>query len=95
MTTMLGMTNNESIQRMVMAATKRARMARMMVTARGCRSTKRVRAARAMALVTRVACDKEGDGDSGKSDGNEGGGRAMAARAWQQRRQTTINQQLD
>ncbi len=34
-----------------------------------------------MALVTRVACDKEGDGDGSKSDGDEGGGRAMATRA--------------
>ncbi len=30
---------------------------------------------------TRVACDEEGAGDSGKSDGNEGGGRATAMRA--------------
>ena len=36
---------------------------------------------RRMAVVTRVACDKEGNGDGGKSDGNEGGGRAMATRA--------------
>jgi hypothetical protein len=34
-----------------------------------------------MASATRVACDKEGDGDSGKSDGNKGGGRATATRA--------------
>jgi hypothetical protein len=34
-----------------------------------------------MAVVTRVACDKEGNGDGGKSDGNEGGGRAIATRA--------------
>jgi hypothetical protein len=34
-----------------------------------------------MALLTRVACDKEGDGDGSKSDGDEGGGRAMATRA--------------
>ncbi len=27
---------------------------------------------RRMALVTRVACDKEGDGDGYKSDGDEG-----------------------
>jgi hypothetical protein len=30
---------------------------------------------------TRVACDKEGDGDGGKSDGDEGGGRATVTRA--------------
>jgi hypothetical protein len=34
-----------------------------------------------MALATRVACNKEGNGNGGKSDGNEGGGRAMATRA--------------
>jgi hypothetical protein len=31
--------------------------------------------------LTRVACDKEGEGNDGKSDGNEGGGRATAMRA--------------
>jgi hypothetical protein len=31
-----------------------------------------VRVARAMASM-RVACDEDGDGDSGKSDGNKGG----------------------
>ena len=36
---------------------------------------------RMMMLVTRVACDEEGDGDGGKSDGNEGGGRAAVTRA--------------
>ncbi len=34
-----------------------------------------------MALTTRVVCDKEGNGNTGKSDGNEGGGQAMAMRA--------------
>jgi hypothetical protein len=34
---------------------------------------KRARVAWAMAL-TRVACDEEGEGDGGKSDGDEGGG---------------------
>jgi hypothetical protein len=34
-----------------------------------------------MASATRVACDKEGDGYSGMSDGNEGGGPATATRA--------------
>ncbi len=33
-----------------------------------------------MALATRVACDKEGDGDGGKSDGNKGGGQATVTR---------------
>ncbi len=31
--------------------------------------------------LTRVACDKEGEGDGGKSDGGEGGGGATATRA--------------
>jgi hypothetical protein len=34
-----------------------------------------------MALVTRVVCDKEGNGDGGKSNGDKGGRRAMATRA--------------
>ncbi len=34
-----------------------------------------------MASTTRVACDEEGEGDGGKSDGDEGGRRAMATRA--------------
>ncbi len=33
-----------------------------------------------MALATRVACDKEGDGDGYKSDGDEVGRRATAMR---------------
>ncbi len=42
---------------------------------------KRARAARTMALATRVACDKEGNGNGSKSDGNEVGGQATATRA--------------
>ncbi len=42
---------------------------------------KRARVARVMALVTRVACDKEGNGDSSESNGNKGGRQAMATRA--------------
>ncbi len=34
-----------------------------------------------MASATRVACYEEGNGNGGKSDGDEGGGRAMATRA--------------
>ncbi len=34
-----------------------------------------------MALATRVACDKEGNGDKGKSNGNEDGEQAMVTRA--------------
>ncbi len=47
--------------------------------------TKRARAmaARAMAMTTRVAGDKEGNSDGDKSDGNDekGGGRATAMAA--------------
>ncbi len=32
-------------------------------------------------VSTRVACDKEGEGDGSKSDGDEGGGRVTATRA--------------
>ncbi len=39
------------------------------------------RAAQAMASAMRVACDEEGNGDGGKSDGDEGGGQATATRA--------------
>ena len=53
---------------------------------------KRARAAWAMAS-TRVVCDEEGKGDSGKSDGNEGGGRATAtsAMATEGKQQLTSN----
>jgi hypothetical protein len=34
-----------------------------------------------MALGTRVVWDEEGDGNSGKSNGNEGGRQATASRA--------------
>ncbi len=40
-----------------------------------------MRAARAMASATRVACNKEGDGNSNKGNGKEGGGQAAATRA--------------
>ncbi len=40
-----------------------------------------MRAARAMALVMRVVCDKEGNGNRNKGNGKEGGGRAMATKA--------------
>jgi hypothetical protein len=43
--------------------------------------TKKARAAWAMALATRVAWGKEGDGNSGKSDGNEDVRRVTATRA--------------
>jgi hypothetical protein len=34
-----------------------------------------------MPLATMVACNEEGNGNSGMSNGNEGGGQATAARA--------------
>jgi hypothetical protein len=43
--------------------------------------TKRARAARAMVSATRVACNKEDDGNSNKGDGNEVGRQATATRA--------------
>jgi hypothetical protein len=33
-----------------------------------------------MASTTRVACDEEGDGNGGKSNGNKGGGQATVTR---------------
>jgi hypothetical protein len=46
-----------------------------------------------MALVTRVACDKEGDGNGGRSNGNKGGGQATATRAMETegKQQSTSN----
>jgi hypothetical protein len=39
------------------------------------------RVARATALGTRVACDKEGKGNRNKGNSNKGGGQVMATRA--------------
>ncbi len=55
--------------------TKRARMARAMVTAM------RVPVDKDGEGGTGHGVDKEGNGDGGKSDGNEGSGRATAMRA--------------
>ncbi len=51
------------------------------------------RAALAMASATRVACDEEGDGNGGKSNGDEGGRRvtAMRAMATEGEQQSTSN----
>ncbi len=48
------MINNKSVRRMMRAATKRARVVRVMMT------------------TMRVARDKEGDGNGGKSNGSKG-----------------------
>ena len=75
-------TNDESVRRMTMAATKRARVDRAMVTEMRVVGNNRARATtRRIALVTRVACDEEGDGDGYKSNGDEGDARATAMRA--------------
>ncbi len=58
-----------------MAAMKRVRVDRGMVTEMRVVGNKEGEAmTRRMALVTRVACDDEGDGDGYKSDGDEGDG---------------------
>ncbi len=46
-----------------------------------------------MASAMRVACNKEGNGNSGKSDGDEGGGQATATRtmATEGEQQSTSN----
>jgi hypothetical protein len=43
--------------------------------------TKSARAVKAKALLMRVVCNEEGDGDIGKSDGNKGGRQATVTRA--------------
>ncbi len=43
--------------------------------------TKRAMAAWAMASATRVVCNKEGNGNGGKSNGDKGGRQATATRA--------------
>jgi hypothetical protein len=50
---------------------------------------KRARAAWTMALTTRVMCNKEGDGNGGKSNGNEGDRPATAIRAMASTKATT------
>ncbi len=64
---------------MMMAATKRVRVARAMVTAMRAAvdeegKGRRAREARTMSSAMGVVCDEEGDCDGGKSDGNEGDG---------------------
>ncbi len=48
---------------------------------RGRWATKRAKAARAMALAMRTACDKEGDGNSNEGKGDKGGGQGTVTRA--------------
>jgi hypothetical protein len=48
-----------------------------------------------MVLATWVACDEEGDGDGGKSNGNEGGGQATATRGMATEGKQQYNQRRD
>ncbi len=53
-----------------------------MVSTNRWQAAKRARATkRTMALAKRVACGKEGNGDSCKSNGHEGDGQATATKA--------------
>ncbi len=70
---------NKSVWQMMMAVTKRARVERAMVTAMrvaGGEEGKGNEEENGVAM--RVACNKEGDGDGCKSDGNEGDGQSSA-----------------
>jgi hypothetical protein len=67
--------NNKSMRWMMRAMTKR-----VVIVMRVAGNT-RVRVARAMVLVMRVACKEDSNGNGGKSDGNKGGEQAMATRA--------------
>ncbi len=66
---------------MMRAATKRVRVANAMVAAMRVVGNKEGKGGRAIVLVTRVACNKECDCNGGKSNGNDGGGRATMMRA--------------
>jgi hypothetical protein len=71
--------NNESVQRMMMAATKRARGERAMVMAMRVAGKEEGKGNEEEdGVVTRVVCDKEGDGDGCKSNGNKDDGQASA-----------------
>jgi hypothetical protein len=68
-------TNNESMWQMIMAATKRAMVERAMVTAMRVAGKEEGKGDEEEdGVVTRVACNEEGDGNGCKSNGNEGDG---------------------
>jgi hypothetical protein len=83
--------NDESMQRMMRAATntKRAMVARAMVMAMRVAGNKESKVSKVMAMGTRVECNKEGNVDSGKSTGNKGGRQATATRAMEMAMLTT------
>ncbi len=62
--------NNEGVRRMMRAATGNGDGSEGGRQATVMRDTKRARAARAIAMATRVAGKKEGNGNGGKSNGN-------------------------
>ncbi len=64
-----------------MAVMKRARMAKAMVMAMRVLVDEDGKGGTGHGVATRVACDEEGDGDGGKSHGDEGGRRVTATRA--------------
>jgi hypothetical protein len=68
-------TNDKSVQRMMMAAAKRACVERAMVTAMrvACKEEGK-NIEKEDGIVMRVACNEEGDGNGCKNNGNEGDG---------------------
>jgi hypothetical protein len=74
--------NNESVRQVMMAATKWVRVARVMVTAMRVAGDKEGQGDKEDDGVNdKVACNKEGNVDGYKSDGDKGDGQAMATRA--------------
>jgi hypothetical protein len=73
------LTNNESVRRMMMAATKRVRVERAMVAAMRVAGKEEGEGEKEEdGIATRVVCNKEGGGNGYKSNGDEGDGRASA-----------------
>ncbi len=69
------MMNDESMRRMMMAAMKRVRVERDMVTAMRVAGKEEGKGNEEEdGITTRVACNEEGDGNCCKSNGNEGDG---------------------
>jgi hypothetical protein len=73
------MTNDKSVQQMMMAVTKRAKVASGMVRAMRVAGKEEGKGKKEEdGIATKVVCDKEGNGDSCKSNGNKGDGQASA-----------------